>query len=166
MSTNAIIGTTAGEGFRGRYCHWDGYPTWMGPQLASVVHDLCDGDAARAVEILTVEHAGWSNIDTRPGKQELPDGYRDGRFASVPGVGIAYTIESGQTSEDEWYVFPGSDLGSAEWAYAFDLEAGRLCVFRIPYGADPIYAGSVQTSGLWLMSDDQWGEIEGSTVPA
>jgi hypothetical protein len=40
VSTRSIIGRPAGDGFEGRYCHWDGYPTGRGPQVWATVKEL------------------------------------------------------------------------------------------------------------------------------
>lgn len=51
MSTRSIIGTALDNGFEGRYCHWDGYPTHRGPQLLQTYAQLRETYGGR-------EHAG------------------------------------------------------------------------------------------------------------
>lgn len=130
MGTRSIVGFVDGESIRGRYCHWDGYPSYMGKTLVDIVHKSCGGSIEQAIKILCHEHPGWSNLGT--GKHELTVGYDDGRFEAVDGFGIAYVAPQ-QIDEDTWYVFPSEnpDAMWAEFAYAFNTESRNLSVFKI-----------------------------------
>lgn len=116
MSTRSVIAEQRGDGWAGRYCHSDGYPSWNGRVIFELVNGLFERDVERALDVLVRQNYGWWSIDNRPGQQELSEGYRDGRFASVPGVGVAYTTQDGQSSEDQW-ISPETDDWGAEWAY-------------------------------------------------
>ena len=35
MGTRSIVGVPHGDGVRGRYCHWDGYPSGVGAALGA-----------------------------------------------------------------------------------------------------------------------------------
>ena len=58
MSTHAVVADIAGDGWRGRYVHADGYPTSM----VSTLRDLVARDGLDTV-LQTVVHGeayGWS----------------------------------------------------------------------------------------------------------
>lgn len=116
MSTRSIIARPEANGdtWKGRYCHSDGYPTWMGARLWALVYR--DGLEA-VVKVLTETHCGWSSINEdridltgvkafrgRFGSPGYPEhgtpertatdwrqSYNNGCFENVPGYGIAYT---------------------------------------------------------------------------
>jgi len=63
MATRAIIARQRGDGWEGRYHHWDGYP----PGLGAALYDLYNGhfqrDIGRMLAVLIDDHpAGWSSI--------------------------------------------------------------------------------------------------------
>ena len=123
MSTRSIIGYVEGDGFVGRYCHWDGYPSWMGSQLWKIIHR--DG-IKEALLILCEENYGWSSIHADKREVIIEDGeiLDNVRF----GYGTAY-IDS---SEDEWITYAGKndeDYWMTEWAYAFSPERDTMSIF-------------------------------------
>lgn len=76
MSTRAAIARPSGDGFQGRYHHWDGYPDGLGQTLYELAQtnrnraqlDLdptpWDGDVEKMLEVLIDQHpAGWSTIN-------------------------------------------------------------------------------------------------------
>lgn len=66
MSTRSIIARAVGDGFRGRYHHWDGYPTGLGKALWGLHRGHFEGDLARMLRALIDDHpAGWSTIVDR-----------------------------------------------------------------------------------------------------
>lgn len=124
MGTRSVVALPEDGAFRGRYCHWDGYPTGVGAALIEIVKR--DGlDTARRT--LTADHYGWSSLDAEP-THELRAGLDDGRFADVPGYGIAYTTEQNQSSESDWITSNGGDWGT-EWAYVLN-ERGLMVLER------------------------------------
>lgn len=130
MGTRGVIAVPdAAHGFRGRYIHWDSYPTGVGEALRQVV--VRDGGPT-AMRVLTEEHYGWSSLnpDQDPDEQ-LGAGMSDGRFVVIGGYGTGYTTEQGQSAEDEWILGDGDNWGT-EWAYVVS-EAG-IEVFERVYG--------------------------------
>lgn len=113
MGTRSVVGVPNGDGFRGRYVHWDGYPEGVGEAVAEIVRR--DG-ADTAVRMITEHHYGWSTL-TGAAAPALDASSTDGRFVAVPGYGIAYTTEQGQSSPDEWIDNEDADAW-CEWAYA------------------------------------------------
>lgn len=123
MGTRSIIAIPEGKtGFRGRYCHWDGYPGGVGHALRSIV--LRDG-METAIRTLIIDNYGWSTVNANA-MQALDGTNDDGRFAPVPGYGIAYTTKDNQSSPDSWLT--RKDESWCEWAYV--LHADRIDVYR------------------------------------
>lgn len=120
MSTNSVIGVAVGTGWRGRYVHWDGYPEGVGARVWELIQR--DG-AVLAVQVLTLEHHGWSQIH----RDELGDYDTPSRFAAVPGYGVAYTDDE---HPDEW-ITPDGDTWGTEWAYI--VGEGSLMVYKYVY---------------------------------
>lgn len=128
MGTRSVVAVQTGDDFKGRYIHWDGYPGGVGEQLLAIVKR--DG-AARAVQVLTEENYGWSNLDSDKEHGALTAGLDDGRFVIVKGYGIAYTTVQNQSSADDW-ITSGSDDWGTEWAYI--LRDHELVVLERTYG--------------------------------
>lgn len=151
MGTRSIVAVpTEDGGWKGRYVHWDGYPTGVGLALLKIVQR--DGlDTARRV--LTEEHYGWSSVDAEG--DSTPSYYSPERFEVVPGYGVAYIYTE---HPDEWLTSDG-DTGWTEWAYVlhddylaiYDLRAGwPVLVLKAPYDLedaeeylDRLYTGEV-----------------------
>lgn len=109
MSTRSIIAEPHGDGFRGRYCHSDGYPTWNG----RVLHALVRREGVEKVrQVLLHDNVYWSSIDGE-GTDSWMVEHDSTRFALVPGIG---TSGPGQgVEQDEWITEVG-DWGT-EWTY-------------------------------------------------
>lgn len=140
MGTRSVLAIPQGDGWKGRYCHWDGYPSWNGLRLL----DLVARDGVEQVrKVLTEDHYGWSNLDlTVDADTELGAGMDDGRFAIVSGYGRAYTTEQGQSDPEEWITHDGDDWGT-EWAYV--LGDTHLTVLERSYANDRWeYRGQVE----------------------
>ena len=119
MGTRSVVARPTDDGFKGRYIHWDGYPTGVGASLLAIVQR--DG-VDKALETLTDLNYGWSNLDeehpavfSEHGGKTDP-GHGDGRFRAVENYGTSYTTVSGQSHPDEWITDTSDDWGT-EWAY-------------------------------------------------
>ena len=142
MGTRSIIAIPDNDTYKGRYCHWDGYPSHMGHALCAIVNR--DG-IAYARQILTADTYGWSTIsastpsilgvtpdpDAPYGSAErlAADYELEDRFAVITGYGIGYTDTETvdlagapyqQTAESEWYG-PDADCWQ-EWIYVLRDE--------------------------------------------
>ena len=63
MSTRAIIARQQGDGWEGRYHHFDGYPRGLGATLYALYHGHFQRDIDGMLAVLIDEHpAGWSSI--------------------------------------------------------------------------------------------------------
>lgn len=115
MGTRSIIGIPDGDGFRGRYAHWDGYPSWMGQQL----HALVQRDGVDAVRtMLTETHTGWSVIDST-----MAAG-KEGQSGPIePGWGSYYDEQ-----DVGWIEHTDQDAWDIEWAYV--LRDDRITVHQ------------------------------------
>src|SRR2546422_9347160 len=110
MSTRSAIARRKGDGFEGRYHHWDGYPTGVGQTLWQLYHGHFEHNLPQMLHFLLDEHTGWSTINGRdfnqqPGYEE--DGFRTG--------GPACYCHGGR-NEEGWLVNQDEDAGM-EWAY-------------------------------------------------
>ena len=63
MSTRSIIAIPEGDGWKGRYVHYDGYPAGVGQ---TVWHIVKTAGLAEAARILTSKPIGWSIINDNP----------------------------------------------------------------------------------------------------
>lgn len=171
MSTRSAFGTLENGHFRGRYIHSDGYPSYNGVMITRLLQR--DG-VERTLQVLTQDHYGWSSLIpdlpelTLELRADLPNirydfenpahswSYLqpgeiqgDGRFVGVPGYGIAYTTEEGQSDPNEWVEFSLGDTNNLwiEWAYAVEMreEVPHLTVIKLTYSADVLSRKPVST---------------------
>lgn len=127
MATRGIVAhsTRNGNGWRGRYVHWDNYPE----RMVGVLGELVARDGTSSVaHTLCYDHASWSIIDTlaKPSEAGEPSLYEAN--ACVTGYGYAHT----DTSLDDpsaWFTDEDTELAWCEWLYI--IHADRLEVRRI-----------------------------------
>lgn len=150
MGTRSVVAVQTGDTFKGRYIHWDGYPSGVGEQILTIVKR--DG-VEKARQVLTVKHYGWSGLDTeqKAGKASLSVGMQDGRFAAVKGYGVAYTTAQGQSKADDWVTSDGDDWGT-EWAYI--LRDNELVVLERVYSGDADDTSEQHATGWFGVSHD------------
>ena len=171
MGTRSIIAVPHGDGWRGRYCHWDGYPQGVGVNLLAIVQR--DG-IEQARTILTQDFYGWSGINRAqphldgvvPDKDAdygspayvawlySPEGHLSrGRFVNVPGYGEAYNplpmiLQDGsvyrEASRDQWITDVGLDGTDCEWLYV--MHDMSLRVYQIGHvgGCGLLFYGSFE----------------------
>lgn len=132
MATRSIIAEPYGDGWRGRYCHWDGYPSAKSQELMYLV--ARDGvDKVR--QVLLHDYQSWSHLDPFTLDSTKPSGVfveeTEGRFALVNGYGSAHT----DLKEDEpFYTHEHPHLG---WAcFLYILGDKSLFVSEIAWGGD------------------------------
>lgn len=115
MGTRSVVAVLdeASGLWRGKYVHWDGYPTHLGFQLHAIVYR--DGLPAARQQLVHAEQ-GWSGLDFQAGKP----GHESGPFQPrlVPGYGWAY---DDLTPERAWR-YQDDDPGDLEWAYVLHDE--------------------------------------------
>lgn len=124
MGTRSTIRLPGAE--KGRYVHWDGYPSGVGRAIWTIVHR--DGLATARKTLVEDHPGGWSSLDASqvvntpkeiaaakakgPGYFPAPDdvrGYHAWQFknrtemAQVEGCGLAYTDDDeGWSTGEEW----------------------------------------------------------------
>lgn len=154
MGTRSCVAIPEGDGFRGKYVHWDGYPTHMGKTLYALVdqHGL-----AEVQRVLVHESAGFSCVDPR--KTELDRFEQDGRFLLIPGFGVAYNPDSEQGDVEDWITPFAEDESErddwgTEWAYV--LSDGGLVVWKMGWKSPPTYVALVP----WGQPEVDWAAVE------
>ena len=156
MSTPSIIAIPDGDGFKGRYCHSDGYPTQQLLRLHKVITETFGGDIDAALQVLLYDNYGWSSLCA---VEDPPEWYdkADERFKWVPNVGCAYTLK--QDPPDLWCEYHGEDMlyVDAAWVYVIDPSSRRITVFYVDDA--PHYVGGFNIDTLDL-SDEHLTEIE------
>lgn len=165
MGTRSILAEPFGDAWRGRYCHWDGYPAGNGAALWTLVKR--DG-VERVRTTLLHDRSGWSHLNPSATPEEYADqfapgySYSDGRFVVMDGYGVAYTTEQGQSSPDRWITHDG-DKGWTEWCYVI-ADAGLLVGFVDDGGRNVTFLGMYR----WDGPEPEWEAIRwaANTVPA
>jgi len=175
MSTRSIIARPLGDGFEGRYCHSDGYPSGVGAHLHEQFRTAFEGDLDAMVKVLIDdEEIGWSAIcghdlskpacwvDTYGQGTGTPipedcmgdNGYPDyekmiAHFGPQSYTSRGETAEPGDDRMIRW-TGNGEDLWGAEWAYV--LSPMGLMVFT----GEPTYVALV----AWDDDSPDWERIE------
>lgn len=85
MGTRSLILEPHGDGFQGRYCHWDGYPEGVGAALLHIVQR--DG-VEMARKILLHDHTYWSSVDGRINPQKYVKGDDGYHYEEIQTSGI------------------------------------------------------------------------------
>lgn len=124
MGTPAVVATMIDGLVKGRYVHWDGYPTGLGKNLALMVNR--DG-LEQVVKTTLLDHYGWSTLDGAA-EPVLEGGYTDGRFATVPGYGVAYTTKDEHTNPDGW---SGHGLPGMSGYFGYVLTESGVVVCQV-----------------------------------
>ena len=119
MSTRSIIAKQDGDAWKGRYAHWDGYPTHQGKTLWEIVQR--DGYET-AVKTLVEDNFYWSALDANHGDTALSES----RWVNVKGYGVAGNEEQG--SPDEWHTPKDLDDTWCEWVYVI-AKSGLLVIY-------------------------------------
>jgi hypothetical protein len=137
MSTNGIIARSTGEGtFKGRYHHWDSYPSGLGVALVELYRGHFKHDLTHMLTVLLDQHpAGWSTIvqkdfGLKPGYTNVgsrPDGMSIEEFQNQPLNRRLQCYCHGARHEEDFLHDEKSDCG-AEWAYVFDEDEKVLHV--------------------------------------
>jgi hypothetical protein len=137
MSTNGLIARSTGEGtFKGRYHHWDSYPSGLGVTLIELYHGHFKTNLTRMLQVLLDKHpAGWSTIvgkdfNLKSGYTNIaqrPEGMSIEEFQNQPLNRRPQCYCHGARHEEDFLHDEKSDCG-AEWAYVFDEDEKILHV--------------------------------------
>ena len=142
MSTRAVIARKAGDGFKGVYHHWDGYPTALGATLFNLAQVT---PLDELLETLIDKHpAGWSTINDK-------DFSKAPRYVSIGALvqgnqPQCYCHGDRQEEANTLTESNASEVG-CEYAYVFDLEKRVLYVLGS-------FSGSKKMIGMFGMGDE------------
>jgi len=105
MGTRSIVAIPEGDGWKGRYVHWDGYPMGVGKNIWNIVQR--DG-LDKAVQTLVYDNNAWSSIGYLA--DDNPEWVTSAEL--VPGYGIA------NPEDTDWWIHATDDDKSwCEWFY-------------------------------------------------
>ena len=146
MSTRGIIARpTEGEGFIGRYHHFDAYPAGLGMQLIDLINAW---GVSNTTKTLIDDHpAGWSSIfgdwSQKPGFIEFNKQHRD----EVRKRPQCYCHGDRQEQEQ---VFDNTDSG-CEFAYVIDEDAKEMLIYETQHadGGHAMGMFGFPTGGNW-----------------
>ena len=153
MGTRCVIAETHGKSWRGRYHHWDGYPTAVGKTLWDLYHGHFKKDLKAMLKVLLEDHpAGWSSINADWNK---PIGYPPPKtsLGSEEKNGPACYCHGDRTEEGTSYITQGEDAGQ-EWLYVIDAKKKTLTVHKCGYGKKEL--GTFRLSG----KEPDWKKLE------
>lgn len=109
MSTRSVVAIPQGDGWKGRYVHFDGYPDHMLPTLLSLI-DRKGVD--RVIDVLINWNPGWSFLGVDEGSRNM---LGEDRAHFVSDYGLAYTRQ--EQSMDEWYTHDNASPLFIEFVY-------------------------------------------------
>lgn len=124
MGTRSVVARPMGDGFEGRYVHWDGYPTGVGAALLRGSQQL--GTAALRKLLVEDEKVGWSSLCNAD--FTLPPCWIDGAIDDAPHGPTSYSAR-GETGD--LLVTQDSEDSGTEWCYVIADEC--LSVFERAY---------------------------------
>jgi len=126
MATRCIIAEPYGDGWRGRYSHWDGYPDAKVPELLTLVKR----DGVETVrKVLLHDNYSWSSIDPDCVLDPYIKGERYTGWNIVAGYGEAH---NDLDSAPDFFTSHDTDFGWAEFLYVL----GDASVFVFHAGGD------------------------------
>jgi len=124
MGTRGVIARQTGEhSFKGRYHHWDSYPTGLGATLYDLARTQFAGDVPRMLKVLLDEHpAGWSTINGADFSQ--PPGFEEDGFKTK---GPHCYCHGGRHEDGFEHTEETASGSGCEYAYVF-TDGGRMLV--------------------------------------
>jgi hypothetical protein len=144
--------------WRGRYHHFDSYPTGLGVALQYCLRHF-NGDIEKMLEYLIDQHpAGWSTIVGAD--FTLPAGFRtfmDWQDLARPHQPLCYC--HGERNEPE-FTITNEDDTDTEFAYVYDLAASKLRILtKRPWGNRWVEGASFDFCDLPLANQKlRWAE--------
>jgi len=150
--------------FKGRYHHWDSYPSGLGKTLYNLYNEFFNKDLVKMLKVLIDDHpAGWSTIngaDFSLNAGWIGNSGADYENKEVKKQPVCYC--HGDRHEDEWLCTDKNASGSGcEWAYAFDTKKKLMKVFA---SMTIVNDKTVKMIGAWGMGDPKATWIEVATV--
>jgi len=109
MSTRSCVAIPQGDGWKGRYVHWDGYPEHMVPTLLDLISRK---GVDRVRDVLINWNPGWSFIGQ---DENMTNNLGPDRAHFVSDYGLAYTRR--EQPMDSWITDQDSDALWIEYVY-------------------------------------------------
>jgi hypothetical protein len=122
MATRSIVAEPYGDGWNGRYVHWDGNPTTRTTELQLLV---AKHGVEEVRDTIIREHFSWSSLNTATeGLSEHDD---KSRFTFVEGYGIAHS-DIDLSEADNWlFRHTDKDFAGAEYLFILGDKAIIVC---------------------------------------
>jgi len=124
MSTRGVIARRNGDGFTGRYHHWDSYPSGLGKTLFKWAKLM---PLDQMLKMLLDDHpAGWSTIvGTDP---KLEPGYVELDNKSAPNRPRCYCHGDRSEPQDDILTEANASAVGCEYAYVFDEQRRTMAI--------------------------------------
>ena len=123
MATRSIVAEPYGDGWNGRYVHWDGSPNTRVLQLQLLV---AEHGVEEVRDTIIREHLSWSSIDTNATSidaDDLP------RFVAVNGYGIAHS-DIDLSEADKWlFRHTDTEFAGSEYLYILADKCIIVCEY-------------------------------------
>ena len=151
MSTRSVLAVQNGDGFKGRYAHYDGYPTSRAAQLFQTYKELFnDAELVRQYAVKPSLNGSWSSY--------CPPSEVAEREANKPDYQTSNYTYNEDTNNEGWIYSDGDHWGT-EWAYVIGDKA--LSVFSWRYQDEDYTEGSWVFCGAydWNKEHD-WEKLE------
>lgn len=153
MGTRGVIARAKGDGWEGRYHHWDSYPTGLGKRLQEVYQQI---GLERMKKLLIDEHpVGWStilacDITKEPGfraygvpHDDEPDPHdHPAHDTWERSHGPQCYCHGDRHETEELLITDQSDDCGTEWAYVLAEKVPVMTIYKRRYSPDRwAYAG-------------------------
>lgn len=153
MGTRAVIAKPLPDGeWKGRYHHWDGYPSGLGVTLIKAKDEHFGGDLDKMItHLIDNEKIGWSTINVE--NPAGPPSWEDGTAEHVNPQ--SYTARGEKPKgEDGWWIHStDAEASGTEWAYVLHPEG--IDVYIGDGGAFGMGGGNFR-----LLARIPWGDAE------
>ena len=160
MATRGVIARPAGNGWEGRYHHWDSYPSGLGKTLWDAYHRFFRRDIDAMTSYLIDQHpAGWSTIVgadltlppgfTEHGNSRFGD-YSKGlitweEYRNLPQNRRPQCYCHGDRNEPEQLITHDQDPVDLEWAYVLSPTSMTVLISVPTTWDDPALNGRTPT---------------------
>lgn len=135
MGTRSVVAQPQGDGWEGRYVHWDGYPLGGVGEAMFKAHEVLGGPAEMRRVLIDNEPAGWSILASKRVDFTMPPCWYDGDFPDRHGP-VSYTAR-GEEGGD--LIRHDSEDCGCEWAYVIGDQC--LSVFERAHDDDSHMTG-------------------------
>jgi len=169
MATRGVIARETKNGFKGRYHHWDSYPSGLGKTLWNLYHGYFKRNLRRMLKVLIDEHpAGWSTIVDKD--FSLQPKFIEGEIQSKR---PRCRCHGDRHEKDLEITEENASRYGCEWAYVFNEEKKTMKIMKSfnEDGTEMIGAfGTGNPNAKWITvyivhldkEEPNWKEIEES----